>query len=104
MRRSVPTPASWKDLLANPGPKGRVVQLYQDEAFLGEAVTHFATEGLARNESIVLVATQEHWTGISRRLAGRGVDIDTLSRQHQLTVLDAEFTLSRFMAGTQPDP
>jgi len=96
-------PASWQDLLANPGPHDHVVQLYQDEDFLGEAVAQFAAEGLAKDESVVLAATRAHWENISRRLVRRGLDIDALSRRHQLSVLDAEFTLPRFMSGTGPD-
>jgi hypothetical protein len=96
-------PASWRDLLADPGPVGHVVQLYQDEDFFGEAVAHFAAEGLARNEAVILVATRSHWTNVSRRLATRGLDVNALSRRHQLTVLDADLTLPKFMAGNQPD-
>ena len=97
------SPASWKELLANPGPAGHVVQLYQDEDFFGEAVAHFAAEGFAKNESVILVATRSHWTNVSRRLATRGLDPDALSRRHQLTVLDADLTLPKFMVGNQPD-
>ena len=89
--------------MADPGPQGHVVQLYQDDDFFGEAVAHFAAEGVARDESIILVATRAHWKNISRRLVSRGLDLDTLSRRHQLTVLDADHTLPRFMAGSQPD-
>ena len=96
-------PASWRDLLADPGPAGHVVQLYQDEDFFGEAVAHFAAEGLAGNEAVILVATRSHWTNVSRRLATRGLDLDALFRRHQLTVLDADLTLPKFMAGNQPD-
>lgn len=32
-------PASWKELLANPGPDGHIVQLYQDVDFYGEAIS-----------------------------------------------------------------
>ena len=35
----------WKALLANPGPDGHIVQLYQDADFYGEAISHFAAEG-----------------------------------------------------------
>ncbi len=48
----------WKDLLANPGPDGHIVQLYQDEEFFGEAVSHFAAEGLAKGEAIIIVANR----------------------------------------------
>lgn len=79
------------------------MQLYQDQDFFGEAVACFAAEGLARDESIILVATQPHWKNVSRRLVSRGFDVAALSRRHQLTVLDADLTLPKFMAGNTPD-
>ena len=79
------------------------MQLYQDDDFYGEAITHFAAEGLVRGESIILVATGPHWDNISRRLEHRGFDTAGLFRQGQLTLLDADATLPKFMAGGLPD-
>ena len=62
---------SWRKLLSEPGENGHIVQLYQDDDFYGEAISHFAAEGLARGESIILVATQPHWKNISGRLRGK---------------------------------
>jgi hypothetical protein len=94
---------SWRKLLAEPGEDGHIVQLYQDEDFYGEAISHFAAEGLARGESIILVATQPNWKNISARLRGKGFDTEALFRQGQLTLLDADTTLPKFMAGNLPD-
>ena len=94
---------SWRTLLAEPGDDGHIVQLYQDEDFYGEAVSHFAAEGLARGESIILVASAPHWQNISGRLHGKGFDSAALVRQGQLTLLDADTTLPLFMAGDTPD-
>jgi hypothetical protein len=94
---------SWRKLLSEPGENGHIVQLYQDDDFYGEAISHFAAEGLARGESIILVATEEHWRNISHRMTGKGFDLDALFRQGQLTLLDADTTLPRFMAGNLPD-
>jgi DcmR-like sensory protein len=93
----------WKDLLANPGPDGHIVQLYQDEDFYGEAISHFAAEGLIRGESIILVATSPNWLNISRRLEDKGFEIPHLFDRGQLTLLDANETLSKFMMGGMPD-
>ena len=68
----------WKDLLANPGPDGHIVQLYQDEDFYGEAISHFAAEGLVRGESIILVATDPNWRNIAPRLESKGFHIPDL--------------------------
>lgn len=101
MKASPPT--SWRKLLSEPGENGHIVQLYQDDDFYGEAVSHFAAEGLVRGESIILVATEPHWRNISRRMAGKGFDLDALFREGRLTLLDADVTLPKFMAGNLPD-
>ena len=94
---------SWRKLLSDPRENGHIVQLYQDDDFYGEAISHFAAEGLVRGESIILVATKPHWENISSRLRGNGFDTEQLFRQGQLTLLDADGTLPKFMAGTLPD-
>ena len=94
---------SWRKLLAEPGENGHIVQLYQDDEFYGEAISHFTAEGLTRGESIILVATEPHWKNISARLRGKGFNLDVLFRQGQLTLLDADHTLPKFMRGNKPD-
>jgi hypothetical protein len=94
---------SWREILAEPGEDGHIVQLYQDEEFYGEAISHFAAEGMARGESIILVATKPHWQNISRRLRSKGLDLEARFREGQLTLLDADDTLPRFMVGEVPD-
>jgi hypothetical protein len=96
-------PSSWKELLANPGPNGHIVQLYQDADFYGEAISHFAAEGVARGESIIIVATAPNWANISRRLISKGFAPDELFRRGQLILLDAEGVLPKFLVGGMPD-
>jgi hypothetical protein len=94
---------SWKELLANPGPNGHIVQLYQDAGFYGEAISHFAAEGLVRGESIIIVATAANWANISGRLISKGfIPSDLLSRG-QLILLDADETLPIFLLDGYPD-
>jgi hypothetical protein len=95
--------SDWKRLLADPGPDGHIVQLYQDADFYGEAISHFAAEGLVRGESIILVATQPNWMNISGRLKSKGFDIPALFDRGQLTLLDATETLPKFMVAGAPD-
>ena len=96
-------PTSWKKLLADPAEDGHIVQLYQDDEFYGEAISHFAAEGLVRGESSVLVATKPNWKNISARLRGKGFDTERLFAQGQLTLLDADDTLPKFMRGNDPE-
>jgi hypothetical protein len=93
---------SWRKLLAEPGENGHIVQLYQDDEFYGEAISHFTAEGLARGEAIILVATEPHWKNISARLRGKGFNLEELFGHGQLTLLDADATLPKFMVGRQP--
>jgi hypothetical protein len=93
----------WRELLAEPGPDGHIVQLYQDPDFYGEAISHFAAEGFARGESIILVATDPNWKNISGRLTAKSFDVDALQRQGQLTVLNADQTLPRFLKYNMPE-
>lgn len=95
--------APWKALLAEPGENGHIVQLYQDDAFYGEAIAHFAAEGLVRGESIILVATKPHWHIISQQLCSKGIEPEALFREGQLTLLDADETLPKFMRGNLPN-
>jgi len=93
----------WRELLANPGPDGHIVQLYQDPDFYGEAIAHFSAEGIVRGESIILVATAENWKNISGRMTAKGFDNAELQRRGQLTVLDADLTLPKFIRHNHPD-
>jgi MEDS: MEthanogen/methylotroph, DcmR Sensory domain len=95
--------SSWKELLANPGPNGHIVQLYQDADFYGEAISHFAAEGLVRGESIIIVATTSNWANISGRLVSKGFNPEELLRRGQLILLDAEETLPKFLVDGMPD-
>ena len=96
-------PPSWKELLANPGPSGHIVQLYQDADFYGEAISHFASEGVVRGESIIIVATGPNWANISGRLTSKGFNPAELLRRGQLVVLDADRTLPKFLVDDVPD-
>ena len=93
----------WRELLANPGPEGHLAQLYRDAEFYGEAISHFAAEGLVRDESVVIVATGPNWSHIRGRLLSKGFNPAELSRRGQLVFLDAEATLARFLVGEMPD-
>jgi hypothetical protein len=100
---STNTSPPWKKLLADPAPDGHIVQLYQDDEFFGEAISHFAAEGLVKGESIIIVATGPHWDNISGRLARKGFQVADLFRVGQLTLLDADQTLPKFLVNKMPD-
>ena len=93
----------WQTLLAHPGPDGYLVQLYQDEGFFGEAVSHFVAHGVAQGDAVILVATGPHWDLLADCLAGKGLDVVALRRHGQLPLLDADATLPTFLVRTLPD-
>jgi MEDS: MEthanogen/methylotroph, DcmR Sensory domain len=93
----------WDRLLTDAGPCDHVVQLYQDEDFLSRAVCRFAGGALANGEGIILVPTQAHWNAIRPRLEAEGVDVKAARERGQLTVVDADGCLPRFMRNSMPD-
>jgi hypothetical protein len=93
----------WDRLLADAAPREHVVQLYQDQDFLNRAVCRFAAAALANGEGLILVPTVEHWNSFRPRLVAGGIDVDAAQKRGQLTVVDADELLPRFMRNAMPD-
>ena len=94
----------WDQVVADPSAGDHIVQLYQDREFLNRAVCRYARAGLANEEGIILFATDAHWSAFRRRLEAEGVDVHAAQERGQLTVVDADELLPRFMRGAMPDP
>ena len=90
------------DIVTNPGAHDHFVQLYQEIGPLADAVAEYAGVGLSRGEAAVIIATAPHKMRFLEALAGRGLQPHRLATQGQLTLLDAEETLARFMANGMP--
>ena len=95
--------APWDPVLAHAGPTEHIVQLYQDEDFLNRAVCRFAGAALANGEGVILVPTVAHWESFRPRLEAEGVDVKAAQKRGQLTIVDAEELLPRFMRNKMPD-
>jgi MEDS: MEthanogen/methylotroph, DcmR Sensory domain len=93
----------WARVVANAAPCDHIVQLYQDQDFLNRAVCRFAGAALANGEGLILVPTLTHWNGIRPRLEAEGVDVEAARERGQLTVVDADELLPRFMRDAMPD-
>ena len=93
----------WGSLLHDAAPREHIVQLYQDEQFLNRAVCRFAAAALAHGDGVILVPTAAHWEAFCPRLEAEGVDIEKAQSQGQLTVVDADELLPRFMGEKMPD-
>jgi hypothetical protein len=90
-------------VIADARPRDHIVQLYQDQDFLNRAVCRFAASALANGEGIILVPTLPHWNAIRPRLQAEGVDVKAARKRGQLTVVDADEFLPRFMGDALPD-
>jgi MEDS: MEthanogen/methylotroph, DcmR Sensory domain len=71
--------------------------------FLNRAVCRFAGVALSNEEGIILVPTLPHWNAIRPRLEAEGVDVEAARKRGQLTVVDADELLPRFMKDAMPD-
>jgi hypothetical protein len=84
-------------------PCSHVVQFYETENIFIELLTQFVLDGLQRDETIVIIATEEHVTLLTERLQREGTDLFGLQVREQLIIEDARQTLSSFMVGAHPD-
>jgi hypothetical protein len=90
-------------VVADAAASDHIVQLYQDEDFLNRAVCRFAGAALAHGEGVILVPTLAHWNAFRPRLEAEGVDVEGAQERGQLTVVDADEFLPRFMRDEMPD-
>jgi len=93
----------WDHVVADAAPRDHIVQLYQDQDFLNRAVCRFAGASIANGEGIILVPTLAHWNAIRPRLEAEGVNVEAARKRGQLTVVDADEFLPRFMRDAMPD-
>src|SRR5258708_11224980 len=98
-REGVRNVVAWEQVVAEAVPCDHIVQLYQEQDFMSYAVGRFALAGLAKGEGVILVSTDPHWTAIRPRLEAEGVDVRSAQTRGQLTVVDANELLPRFMKG-----
>jgi hypothetical protein len=95
--------APWNDRLAEPLSKEHLVQLYEDDRALVEAVSLYAGRGLGKGEGVILVATEPHLDAVEARLRETGFDLGDLKAWGQLTRIDAATLLARFLADGHVD-
>ncbi|MGZ3546685.1 MAG: MEDS domain-containing protein [Gemmatimonadaceae bacterium] len=93
----------WDRVVADAAPGEHIVQLYQDQDFLNRAVCRFAGAAIANGEGLILVPTLTHWNAFRPRLEAEGVDVEAARERGQLTIVDADECLPRFMRDGMPD-
>ena len=68
-------PSSPADLrLVERDPARHIVQFYEDDRLLADAVGEFLAAGMAAGEAIVVIATPDHVSMIEEQLRARGLD------------------------------
>jgi anti-sigma regulatory factor (Ser/Thr protein kinase) len=87
------------DTARTPAPHDHVVHVYTDDADLVTELASFITQGLSLDESIVIVATEQHRAALAKVL-----DSDSHRDADTFVVLDAADTLQKFMIDGAPDP
>jgi hypothetical protein len=85
-------------------PLGHVVQFYKaDVSLLTANVSRYIYDGLANEESAIIIATAEHAAAFKRGLAEAGCDVARAASDRRLLLLDAHQTLARFTTDRGPD-
>jgi hypothetical protein len=95
--------ASWQHLLGKGVAGKHFAQLYRDEDFLTEAVSHYVGAGLVQGEGVVIIATKRHWDAVARRIERAGVNVREAGWRGQLRLLDANEALGHFTVNGFPD-
>jgi hypothetical protein len=80
------------------------VRFYDNAKSLSQIVAAFLSEGFAAGQPGIVVATPIHRAAILRELVAADVDVVDVQRSGDLVLLDAEDTLSAFMADGIPNP
>lgn len=91
--------------MAAPAPHvcEHIVQFYDAESELMDALANYVGTGLRVGERAALIATHAHLRAIEKRLAGDGHDVAAARQQGAYLPLNAAETLSRFMVDGRPD-
>jgi signal transduction histidine kinase len=100
--RTVGGPAARADWRA-PGAAEHVVQFYDRDPFLLDAVGAFLGAGLRAGEAAIVIATGPHRAGVAARLTAAGVDV-AAAGAGQYVALDAAETLAHCLVDGAPDP
>lgn len=95
--------AAAAELFQRPAPGHHIVQLYQDESDLGDALARFAASGLAVGEGVVVIGSTARWQALTERLRGAGVDTHNAVLRGQLRLFGAKVILASCMSHGVPD-
>jgi hypothetical protein len=84
-------------------PGDHLCQIYgNDDSFL-DALEGFVGGGIRAQESVIVIATQEHIASLDARLEALGLDIESARAEDRYIALSAEDTLAKFMVNGWPE-
>jgi len=83
--------------------QGHVVQFYTDDAVLLGELGALFRGSLGEGQSVALIMTSSHRSGLERRLLAQGVDVSEATQNGRLYMLDADQALSEFMEPAGPN-
>jgi hypothetical protein len=89
--------ATGEAILTHPDPQGHFVYPYTNESQFSEAVCLFASSGLRKGGSALLVMTESHCEAIRRQLEDGGLDVAGLEARGRFVCVTAESLLGTFM-------
>ena len=84
-------------------PCEHVLQIYGEDNVFLDALEGFVSEGLHGNESVIVIATNQHLSGLEERLMKGGHNLNTARATDLYIELNAEETLAKFMVEGWPD-
>jgi signal transduction histidine kinase len=82
---------------------GHVVQFYGEDGFLLDELCRFIGTALGAGDVAVVIATEEHREGLTKRLQACGLDTAGIIAQKRYVLLDAAETLAKIMLRGMPD-
>ncbi len=81
-----------------------IVQFYEADHFLLEAVTSFIAPALQNNGAALVIAVPPHREGIANRLAALGIDAEDARAAGRYFPFDAESLLTQLCPNGMPEP
>ncbi len=85
------------------GRWAHAVQLYDADHDLTRSVGEYLAAGLRAGETAIVVATATHARSFGAALDAAGVDVDDMTHQERLVVIDADGARAQIMDGERPD-
>lgn len=80
-----------------------IVQVYENDGILIDAVTGFVESAIHSNENAVIVARHRYLNALEDRLESYGLNIEKLISQHKFIPLNVEEVVAEFIINGQVD-